>query len=779
MMLAVYTTGTDPIPASQNPHWPYLKFEAAFGAGFNTPVSEMTWTDLTTRAWDWEEDSTGIQFQLGQLQATSGTVTLDNFDNALCSTNTSSPYYPDVQPGTPVRIRAALGTIGGVTVNRWYVIMRITGEWTEKIGEEDYRRYAEVALTDLWTALSATAATFYRSEVYADSPYAWWPLDDQPGTAGILPVALLNAAPGNTNTLNVVLSPNGGIVQTYLDESGRNTTTVSTGQTGAPPGIAIYTAGADAGWMFGDPASAVSSISAAGNPVQSTPGSAAWQATGQAGSTGSYGFFLSCNDSGFPALNGGVTIECWFNALWYGSGTAYTNGPVAADFSPVTQQPYNTQITLWEIATGSEPVAILYLDTSGHLILETFNGASGTTHSIYTSSDLRSGSWRMVTAELTATTWQVWLDGGQNANVSGTATGMTSAWTWMILNGDLGSNGGSSAGTGLVHGGNISLSHIAVYPLLLPYYRVLDHYWAAVSAFGQMPAPTGVQATWVGVQANPGSTDAVFPNWFTPDGTLSPYASGTWYNAKTGIAVSMIVVATAGTVTSGPSAWAATPFIWTADIGGSNTGTSALWITWTGVAPGFSLYTAATLGSETEAAVVCGAGDSFSSGYGSSASGHGVAQTASGSGASPPASPASCGDTVAQRIERLMHAGKTTSTSRCIDSTATQLVQAPGSASGGVQAGAAIQQIQQSDSGLLYVDSMNNLVYWSRPHLAAQYSSPVWTLTPDAPPAPGAPATGISDGRRIPSASSTSSPSRPSPRPGPPCRSTRRRTPPP
>jgi len=86
---------------------------------------------------------------------------------------------------------------------------------------------------------------------------------------------------------------------------------------------------------------------------------------------------------------------------------------------------------------------------------------------------------------------------------------------------------------------------------------------------------------------------------------------------------------------------------------------------------------------------------------------------------------------VGQRIERLMHAGLTASPNRCIDP-ASLLVQAPGSAGGGVQAGAAIQAIQQSDSGMLYVDSQNLLTYWQRPHLAAQYSSPVWKLGTDA-----------------------------------------------
>lgn len=756
-LLGVYVTGTNPVPATQNPNWPYLKLEAAFGSGYNTPVSEMTWTDLTSRLWDWDE-SGGIQFQLGQLQSGQVTVTLDNFDNHLCSTNSGSPYYPDVQPGVPVRIRAALGTIGGTTVNRWYVVMKNAGEWTEKIGEEDLRRYVELSCTDLWAALSETPPTFYRAEVYADGPYAWWPCDDQPGTAGVLPTALLNAALGNTNTLNVVLSPNGGTAQSYYDEAGNNTN-IAAGNTadggdyesGQPPGIAVYTTGADAGWMFGDPLSAAASISAAGNPVQATPGSAAWQATGQAGETGSYGWFLSCNDADFPALSAGITVETWFNAGFYGSANGWLTDTSPGDlddltFHPITGQPYDTQLTIWELATGSNPVCILYLDTSGHLILETFDGASGTTHSIYTGSDLRSSSWHMVTVELTTTTWQVWLDGGANADVSGTAAGMTSAWTWLIANGDLGSDGGSSAGTGLVHGGNISLAHIAVYPVQLPYYRVLDHYWAAISAFGQLPAPEAVQVTWLEEPLTPtagsGNTQKlVIQGALAPDGTPGAVPSSTTdsyipytgysYTASTGVSVSAVVTATApGSVTSGVSAWSAGATNYNAGtygLEGVHIDGVALWISWTGLAPSFNVYTSADLGAETEAAVVSGNGDSFKSGYGSGATGAGVAQTAGGSGASPPSSPTSVGDTVQQRIERLMLAGKTTSPQRCIDP-ASLLVQAPGSEGGGTQAGAAIQAIQQSDSGMLYIDSQNNLVYWDRTHLGAQYSNPVWKL---------------------------------------------------
>ena len=722
-LIQVLASGNNPVPAGHNPNWPYIVFEAGFGSGFNTPDSEVTWTDISSRLWSWDE-TTGIQIQLGQLQSTNLTAHLDNFDGELSPGNTASPYYPNVQPGTPLRMRAALGTMGGILYDRWYIIQRNAAQWGEEI-DEVFRRYNPVTATDLWAALSSTPPTFYRSEVYEDNLYAWWPCDDQPGTSGVLPVQLLNAAIGNTNVLNIRLSPSGGVAQTFYATSGASTLTSGVGA-GFPPGIGIYTVGADPGYLPGDPQGAPASLGT-GNPETSTPGSAAWQASGQAGNSGSYGWYLICNDSNFPPLSGGgVTVECWFNAAFYRTSNSWTTGTTSGSPSnaSITGQPYNSPLTIWEIATGSAPTALLQLNASGHLNLIT----AGTSHSIYTSSDLRSNSWHMVTVTMTTTGWQAWLDGGANAVASGSAS-MSSAWSYFIANGDFGSAGGNSPGS-LVHGGNISLSHLAVYPYQLPYYRVLDHYWAAVTAFGQLPAPTGVQIAWTDGQApNPGEfNSAPASNFYVPDGSAGGTSGG--YNAGSGTAISVLVTAIAPGVTSGPSAWAASATSFKDLVSELLIAENVFpWISWSGVAPLFNVYTSATLGSETESAVVSGDGDAFTGGYGGSASGSGFAQVSGGDGSVPPGTPSAIGDTVGSRIERLMNGGRFSSPNRCIDP-ASLLVQAPGVNGGGTQAGAQIQAIQQSDSGMLYVDNCNHLTYWQRPHLASQYSVPVWNIGP-------------------------------------------------
>ena len=77
----------------------------------------------------------------------------------------------------------------------------------------------------------------------------------------------------------------------------------------------------------------------------------------------------------------------------------------------------------------------------------TYNGGTATRNSIYASSDLRSDSWHHVAMTLTTTTWTVYVDGGVTAQVSGSATGMTSAWTDLIVNGDMGGGRCAAIGT--------------------------------------------------------------------------------------------------------------------------------------------------------------------------------------------------------------------------------------------------------------------------------------------------------------------------------------------
>jgi hypothetical protein len=794
-ILAVKVNGDSPIPAAQNPAWPFTLFEAALGAGYNTPASELTWTGLTSRLWSWDE-TTGIQYQLGQVQATELNLEIDNFDGALTpagaawsftahgtpsahnfftvttaqaasisagdgftdTTNTGTLFTvtgigspsggfvnvtftpsagsvmasPDVvsqaalSAGTPVRLRAAIGTLGGSSVNRWYVIARNAHEWEEQVNA-NYRKWCPVSGTDVWAAMSSSPPTFYRSEVYQDSPQSWWPLDDPPGIAGTLPVTMLNAAVGNTNVMDVVVSPNGTGPENPYGTDG----TLLNSIFAAPelnPSLAVYTVAAAQGWMFGDPPAEAASL-ATGNEVTPNPGSAAWQTTGQLGNTGSFGWFLSARDASFPPLSGGITAGAWFNYQFLGSQQVVE----AITQHIQAQQPY-CPLTLMTLATDTHPVAVLQMDVAGHLSLITYSGSTGTSHSVYSAADLRTQAWFHVMITATTTTWTVWVNGGATAKVSGTAAGMTSAWTYLIVNGDMGTSGGTSPGS-IAHSGNGSFSHVQVFPAILPYWRIQSHYWAAVTGFGQMPAPQAVALQALhSSQAGPTVTpDGQFVN---ASGGYGESSGG--FSGQTVYTMSGVVEAVVAGYHSGPSAYGTTTGIpqYNSPGLGDNIG-----ISWTGVAASFAIYNSTSVGNEAQATTTIATSDTFKSGYGAGTNAFGIGDTGGGSGASAPAA-SQIGDSAGQRIERLMLAGKTASPQRSVDPDA-ELVQAPGASGTGQQMSTSVQAIQQSTSGMLFVDNQGNLTYWSRSHLASQYSSPVWTLTPDAPPTPGAPLTAI------------------------------------
>src|SRR6185437_3568324 len=200
------------------------------------------------------------------------------------------------------------------------------------------------------------------------------------------------------------------------------------------------------------------------------------------------------------------------------------------------------------------------------------------------------GAWHHFAITLTTTTWAVYVDGGQLATVSGSGVNMTSAWTYLLACGDTGTTGGTGTAN-IVHSGNMSLAHLAVYPNILPKYRIIAHYWAAITAFGLLPAPQGVTATMTanasGGQGNTWAGDgSIFTGTYT--GTLAAATSE----------ISAVVTANAGSFTSGPSAWAPT-----ATIGER----IFAWITWTtGLAPTYTIYTASSHGSETNASTTVG-----------------------------------------------------------------------------------------------------------------------------------------------------------------------------
>jgi hypothetical protein len=681
VIIAVVIGAPSPVPYGLNPSWPYLIFEAAFGAGFQTPADQMEWTDLQTRAHrlrSWDE-TTGVQYELDALQASEVTLALDNPEGAVSPFNPASPYYPHITPGTPVRIRAV--PPGGT---RWHVIQRNMERWPQT-WEKTYRGISNASATDLWSVANRLLPTSYRAEVLADLATGsgwWWPCDD----SGVNQATdLVNAAPASGNPLQIVISPAG--LTSYGPFS----------PGGNPQSVFAYIAtqafAQEQGWMYGD------------------PDSAAWQQAGNGVS--SAGRYLSCQDATFPPLSGGVTIEGWFKPALATAGIpirpatasggnepeGYLGQPAATSGPLVSPGP----IVLWTIASADAPLAQLSMDAKSQLTFTTWAGTTPTSTVIYTlypQQYLWDNAWMGVTVTMTQSSWVVYVNGGVVATVSGPAA-MAAQWQWFLAGAGTGNMGAPPAAGTLAGCGNVSYSHLAIYPRVLPGARIMAHFMAAYAAFGQLPAPA------VTCQFLSNSTGG--PYWL-PDGML--YLGIPFFN-DTGSGgsplgdrsvLSVYVTNSAGDYTSAVSQPESVN-LFTDPVSGE------AWLAVTGLAPEYSYWTGNAGGAEQLHARTVQP-------Y--------LYVTSYGTGASPPAAASALGDTVAQRIERLLLSGGITSPQRCIDPASLAVVAELDT--GGQSSGDSIGNITASDDGFLHTDTCGNLCYFSREHLAAQQVA--WHLGP-------------------------------------------------
>lgn len=86
---------------------PTLKVEIAFNAGFSTPAASRTWTDIT----QYVLLGPGVEIGYGRQDELSLTgpntlrrITLNNSDGRFTAERASSPYYPNVKVGRPIRV---------------------------------------------------------------------------------------------------------------------------------------------------------------------------------------------------------------------------------------------------------------------------------------------------------------------------------------------------------------------------------------------------------------------------------------------------------------------------------------------------------------------------------------------------------------------------------------------------------------------------------------------------------------------------------------------------
>lgn len=487
-----------PAPVQLSPGWPVVVTEAAIGAGPQSAPAGMSWTALSPRSLEMQAQQ-GRQYTLSQLQAGQGVMTLDNPDGALIPPGTGS--FAGIDSGVPVRQRVILPAS---TTPHYVAFSGHLKRWPFAAPDDMMRGQSACEVTDIWAYAAGSLDSMARQEMLLDNPHSLWPLSDAAGAT-----AASNIAPGNSLPLTLVTS-----------------------KYGAAGATAAFGATPTGGALIGDSSAKATgsskSSSASGMFLQTLPASAL---TGAAG----YGFALGCNNTAYPPLSGGVTIETWVettvntNTTGFGfsnsgntitvpnssfvngtpitfssSGPALPTGMSAATVYWViaasgasfqisttlgggavtlssnsvgfcaTTAPYSPVI--WSIRNVKGQVASLAIrNTDGALFLN-YQPLSGAAVGVAvdTSTDYRqAGPWHY-SVSLSRAAWRVLVNGGGTVTASGNFSSNIAASfdeAWFAGIQDRNTQGYALAGY---------MALAAIYPGTLPQPRVIAH-WAGAS----------------------------------------------------------------------------------------------------------------------------------------------------------------------------------------------------------------------------------------------------------------------------------------------------------
>ena len=161
--------------------WPQIVTQALFGQGPNDPSPALVWTDMSARTKS-ASITRGAPYELAQATAGSGQLLLDNADGAVDPSNTSSPYWPNVQIMCRVHQFVILGgqvfPVWGAYVYGWATT------W-----HHDLYGDVQASLVDALATLQAGLLPVIASAMLTSSPTHLWPFAES------YPDPIVGAAP--------------------------------------------------------------------------------------------------------------------------------------------------------------------------------------------------------------------------------------------------------------------------------------------------------------------------------------------------------------------------------------------------------------------------------------------------------------------------------------------------------------------------------------------------------------------------------------------------------
>ena len=141
-----------------------------------SPASGFGWTDISRYVRSLDLTRSSRQYELGRFEAGTATLTVDNTGGRFDPNNTSGPYYPNLAPIVPIRIKAIWQ---GNTYPLWAgFVERWPQTW-----QDPALSLPQITCVDSLAALSqGELRTTYEEEVLLDNPVSFYPLDEAAST---------------------------------------------------------------------------------------------------------------------------------------------------------------------------------------------------------------------------------------------------------------------------------------------------------------------------------------------------------------------------------------------------------------------------------------------------------------------------------------------------------------------------------------------------------------------------------------------------------------------
>ncbi|KUH38380.1 MULTISPECIES: LamG-like jellyroll fold domain-containing protein [Streptomyces] len=158
----------------------HLVVEVGWGSTVSTPEGSITWTDITSYV-DVAESGVSItrgsSDEVADIQPSTCTLLLNNQDGRFSPGLASSPYYPYVRKGTPIRVRVLTGGI--VLHTRFYGTVN---EWPTRWRGLYARAY--ITCTDILRTLGRQPElrSCLGEEILLLNPSVYYPLTEPSGS---------------------------------------------------------------------------------------------------------------------------------------------------------------------------------------------------------------------------------------------------------------------------------------------------------------------------------------------------------------------------------------------------------------------------------------------------------------------------------------------------------------------------------------------------------------------------------------------------------------------